>query len=112
MSVGIGGSPEGIVTACGIKALGGLIQGILTPREDFERENGEKAGLKFNYVYEMDEMVASDNTFFVATGVTDGALLSGVRKRKGLVLTESIVIRGRSGTVRKVHAEYQADRWI
>ena len=112
MSVGIGGSPEGIVTACGIKALGGLIQGILKPREDFEFENGEKAGLKFDYVYEMDEMVASDNTFFVATGVTDGALLSGVRKRKGLVLTESIVIRGRSGTVRKVHAEYQADRWI
>ena len=112
MSVGIGGSPEGIVTACGIKALGGLIQGILKPREDFEFENGEKAGLKFDYVYEMDEMVASDNTFFVATGVTDGALLSGVRKRKGLVLTESIVIRGRSGTVRKVHAEYQANRWI
>jgi fructose-1,6-bisphosphatase II len=112
MSVGIGGSPEGIVTSCGIKALGGLIQGILKPREDFEFENGEKAGLKFDYVYEMDEMVASDNTFFVATGVTDGALFSGVRKRKGLVLTESIVIRGRSGTVRKVHAEYQADRWI
>ena len=112
MSVGIGGSPEGIVTSCGIKALGGLIQGILKPREDFEFENGENAGLKFDYVYEMDEMVASDNTFFVATGVTDGALLSGVRKRKGLVLTESIVIRGRSGTVRKVHAEYQADRWI
>jgi fructose-1,6-bisphosphatase II len=112
MSVGIGGSPEGIVTACGIKALGGLIQGILTPREDFERENGEKAGLKFDYVYEMDEMVASDNTFFVATGVTDGALLSGVRKREGLILTDSIVIRGRSGTVRKVMAEYQADRWI
>lgn len=112
MCVGIGGSPEGIVTACGIKALGGLIQGILAPREDFEIERGEAAGLKFDYVYEMDEMVASDNTFFVATGVTDGALLSGVRKRGGLVTTESIVIRGRSGTVRKVFAEYQADRWI
>ena len=112
MSVGIGGSPEGIVTACGIKALGGLIQGILAPREDHEFEGGEKAGLKFDYVYEMDEMVASDNTFFVATGVTDGALLSGVRKRGEIVTTESIVIRGRSGTVRKVFAEYQADRWI
>jgi fructose-1,6-bisphosphatase II len=112
MSVGIGGSPEGIVTACGIKALGGLIQGILTPREDFEYERGEAAGLKFDYVYEMDEMVSSENTFFVATGVTDGALLSGVRKRGDVVLTESIVIRGRSGTVRKVFAEYQADRWI
>ena len=112
MSVGIGGSPEGIVTACGIKALGGLIQGILAPRENHEFEGGEKAGLKFDYVYEMDEMVASDNTFFVATGVTDGALLSGVRKRGEIVTTESIVIRGRSGTVRKVFAEYQADRWI
>lgn len=112
MSVGIGGSPEGIVTACGIKALGGLIQGILAPTEDFELERGEAAGLKFNHVYEMDEMVSSDNTFFVATGVTDGALMSGVRKRGDLVFTESIVIRGRSGTVRTVLAEYQADRWI
>ena len=112
MSVGIGGSPEGIVTACGIKALGGLIQGILAPREDFEFERGEAAGLKFDYVYGMDEMVASDNNFFVATGVTDGALLSGVRKQGDVVLTESMVIRGRSGTVRKVFAEYQAERWI
>ena len=112
MSVGIGGSPEGIVTACGIKALGGLIQGILAPKEPFEFERGEAAGLKFEHVYEMDEMVSSDNTFFVATGVTDGALLSGVRKRGEIVTTESIVIRGRSGTVRKVFAEYQAERWI
>jgi fructose-1,6-bisphosphatase II len=109
---GIGGSPEGIVTACGIKALGGFMQGILTPREDFEKERGSAAGLKFEYVYEMNEMVSSDNTFFVATGVTDGTLLSGVRKENGMIFTESIVIRGRSGTVRKVFAEYQASRWI
>ncbi len=57
-------------------------------------------------------MVASDNNFFVATGVTDGALLSGVRKQGDVVMTESMVIRGRSGTVRKVFAEYQAERWI
>jgi len=109
---GIGGSPEGIVTACGIKALGGFMQGILTPREDHEFEKGEAAGLKFEYVYEMNEMVASDNTFFVATGVTDGTLLSGVKKRGNVVHTESIVIRGRSGTTRKVFAEYQASRWL
>ena len=109
---GIGGSPEGIVTACGIRALGGFMQGILTPREDHEFERGEAAGLKFEYVYEMNEMVASDNTFFVATGVTDGALLSGVKKRGNIVHTESIVIRGRSGTTRKVFAEYQAARWL
>jgi fructose-1,6-bisphosphatase II len=109
---GVGGSPEGIVTACGIRALGGFMQGILAPREDFERERGLEAGLKFDYVYEMNEMVSSDNTFFVATGVTDGALLSGVRKKGDMIFTESIVIRGRSGTVRKVFAEYQASRWI
>ena len=112
MCIGIGGSPEGIVTACGIKALGGLIQGVLAPREEFEYERGAEAGLKFDYVYEMDEMVASDNTFFVATGVTDGALLAGVRRQGDLITTESIVIRGRSGTVRKVYAEYQASRWL
>jgi fructose-1,6-bisphosphatase II len=109
---GIGGSPEGIVTACGIRALGGFMQGILTPWEDFERERGSAAGLKFDYVYEMNEMVSSDNTFFVATGVTDGTLLSGVKKKGDMIFTESIVIRGRSGTVRKVFAEYQASRWI
>lgn len=109
---GIGGSPEGIVTACGVRALGGHIQGILAPREDFEIERGTNAGLLFNHVYEMDDMVNSENTFFVATGVTDGPLVSGVRKRGGIIHTESIVIRGKSGTVRKVFAEYQADRWI
>lgn len=67
---GIGGSPEAIVTACGIRVLGGLIQGVLAPREPFEFEGGKAAGLKFDHVYGIDELVASDNTFFVATGVT------------------------------------------
>lgn len=109
---GIGGSPEAIVTACGIRVLGGLIQGVLAPREDFEFERGRAAGLEFDHVYGIDEMVASENTFFVATGVTDGNLVSGVRKQGGLVITESIVMRGRSGTVRKVSSEYQASRWL
>ena len=112
MCIGQGGSPEGIITACGVKSLGGQIQGILAPREDFEIEAGKQAGLLFDHVYEMNEMVQSENTFFVATGVTDGALMSGVRKRGDLIFTESIVIRGKSGTVRKVFAEYQASRWI
>ena len=109
---GIGGSPEAIVTACGIRVLGGLIQGILAPQQDFETEKGLAAGLKFNHVYEIDELVASDNTFFVATGVTDGNLVSGVRKQGDLVITESIVMRGRSGTIRRVTSEYQASRWL
>jgi len=112
MCIGIGGSPEGVVTACGVKALGGFIQGILAPKEDFEFARGKAAGLRFDHVYEMDEMVASDNTFFVATGVTDGPLLSGVRKRGGIISTESIVIRGKSGTVRRVFAEHQGERWV
>jgi len=112
MCIGKGGSPEGIITACGVKSLGGQIQGILAPRDQFEIDAGNKAGLKFDHVYEMDEMVKSENTFFVATGVTDGPLVAGVRKRGDLILAESIVIRGKSGTVRKVFAEYQASRWL
>jgi fructose-1,6-bisphosphatase II len=112
MCIGKGGSPEGIVTACGVRALGGLIQGKLAPKDDVEIQAGLKAGLKFDYIYQMDELVNSDNTFFVATGVTDGPLVSGVRKKGNLILAESIVIRGKTGTVRKVFAEYQASRWI
>lgn len=112
MCVGIGGSPEGIVTTCAVKGLGGIVQGMLHPRDDAERERGEAAGLKFDHVYEMDEMVKSDNTFFVATGVTDGGLVQGVRKKGPVILTQSLVIRGKTGTVRHVNAEYLADRWL
>lgn len=112
MCIGKGGSPEGIVTACGVKALGGQIQGILAPGDDAEKQRGKQAGLLFDHVYEMDDMVSSDNTFFVATGVTDGPLVAGVRKRDGIIFTESIVIRGKTGTVRKVFAEYQINRWL
>lgn len=108
---GQGGSPEGIVTACGVRALNGQIQGILAPKSDAELVNGKAAGLIFDHVYEMNDMVSSDNTFFVATGLTDGPLLAGVRKSGNYILTESIVIRGKSGTLRKVYAEYLASRW-
>jgi fructose-1,6-bisphosphatase II len=112
MCIGKGGSPEGIVTACGVKALGGQIQGILAPRDEAEKERGLAAGLKFDHIYEMDDLVSSDNTFFVATGVTDGPMVSGVRKYQDIIFTESIVIRGKTGTVRKVFAEYQLSRWL
>src|SRR5690606_27742165 len=72
MCVGVGGSPEGIVTACAVKALGGFIQGVLAPKDDVERQRGIDAGLKMDHVYEADELVQSDNTFFVATGVKIG----------------------------------------
>jgi fructose-1,6-bisphosphatase II len=111
MCVGIGGSPEGIVTACAIKALDGFIQGILAPKDDAERQKGIAAGLKMDYVYEANELVASDNTFFVATGVTDGALVDGVRRKGPIIRTDSVVLRSRSGTIRRVQADYRADRW-
>jgi fructose-1,6-bisphosphatase II len=112
MCVGVGGSPEGIVTACAIKALGGLIQGILMPQNEQERDRGIASGLKMDYVYEAHELVRSDNTFFVATGVTDGGLVQGVRRKGPIIRTESVIMRGHSGTVRRVIAEHQADRWL
>jgi fructose-1,6-bisphosphatase II len=112
MCVGIGGSPEGIVTACAIKALGGVIQGILAPKTEEEKRKGLAAGLKFDHVYDADELVRGDNTFFVATGVTDGGLVEGVRRVGDVIRTDSIIMRGKSGTVRRVQADYRADRWL
>src|SRR4051794_10123152 len=112
MCVGTGGSPEGVATACAIKALGGLIQGRLAPKTDEERQHGIDAGLKFDYVYGADELVRSDNTFFVATGVTDGGLVEGVRRKGPIIRTESIVLRSRSGTIRRVLADHQASKWL
>lgn len=110
--VGIGGSPEAVVTACAIKALGGVIQTMLEPKTDEEKQKGLDAGLKFDYVYDADQLVTSDNTFFVATGVTDGGLLEGVRRKGPIIRTDSLILRGRSGTIRRVQADYRADRWL
>ena len=112
LCVGIGGSPEGVATACAVKALGGFIQTRLAPRDDDERQRGTDAGLSFDHVYEADELVASDNTFFVATGVTDGNLVRGVSRKGRIISTESIVLRARSGTVRRISADHLAQRWL
>jgi fructose-1,6-bisphosphatase II len=112
MCVGVGGSPEGVATACAITALGGFMQGMLQPKTDDEKQRGLDAGLKFDYVYEARELVRSDNTFFVATGVTDGELLKGVRRKGPIITTESIVLRSRSGTIRRVIAEHLVDKWL
>jgi fructose-1,6-bisphosphatase II len=111
MCVGIGGSPEGVVTACAITAMGGLMQGILMPRDEQESKRGIDSGLKMDYVYEATELVRSDNTFFIATGVTDGGLLQGVKRKGPVIRTESMVIRGRSGTIRRIFADHHASRW-
>jgi fructose-1,6-bisphosphatase II len=113
MCVGIGGSPEGIVTACAIKALGGHIQGRLWPRDDDEKQRGIDAGLKLDgYVYEADEVVKGKNTSFVATGVTNGELVAGVRREGDFVYTESVVLRGASGTLRRITSEHLTSKWL
>ncbi len=114
MCIGVGGSPEGIVTASAIKALGGHIQGRLWPRDDDEKQRGIDAGLKLDdYVYEAEELVTGNNTIFVATGVTNGELVAGVRRSGGEhIVTESVVIRGASGTLRRITSEHLASKWL
>src|SRR5688572_13844187 len=113
MCIGVGGSPEGIVTACAIKALGGHIQGRLWPRDDDEKQKGADAGLKVDgYVYEADELVKGSNTIFVATGVTEGQLVAGVRRERDYIYTESVVLRGASGTLRRVSSEHLVSKWL
>jgi fructose-1,6-bisphosphatase II len=112
MCVGTGGSPEGVATAAALKALGGLFQGRLAPGSDEERQRGIDAGLKFDHVYEADDLVSGDNTFFVATGVTDGEMVAGVRRKGPIIRTESIVLRSRSGTIRRVSADHLAEKWL
>lgn len=112
MCAGIGGSPEGIVTACAIKAIGGFIQTILNPKDDEQKQRGLDAGLKFDFVYEADDLVRSDNTYFVATGVTDGGLVSGVRRKGPIIRTESVVLRAPSGTIRRVIADHLVEKWM
>ncbi|GMA96250.1 hypothetical protein GCM10025881_30740 [Pseudolysinimonas kribbensis] len=90
----------------------GLIQTVLAPKTDEERQKGLDAGLKFDHVYEADELVTSDNTFFVATGVTDGMLVRGVQRKGPIIRTESIVLRAKSGTIRRIAADHLASKWL
>jgi fructose-1,6-bisphosphatase II len=104
--VGIGGTPEGIIVACAMKCLGGVIQGRLWPTNDEERQRALDAGHDLDRVLSTDDLVTSDNVFFVATGVTDGELVQGVRYRGGGATTHSIVMRSKSGTIREIHSEH------
>lgn len=110
--LGIGGTPEGIITACAIKALGGTIQGRLWPIDDDERNRAIDAGhnLDPDHVLTTDTLVTGDDCFFVATGITDGELLRGVRYRAGGCTTESLVMRSRSGTIRTITSEHQLQK--
>ncbi|MEU6771196.1 class II fructose-bisphosphatase [Streptomyces sp. NPDC046759] len=105
--LGIGGTPEGIISACAVKCLGGTIQGKLWPKDDEERARAIDAGHDLDRVLTTDDLVSGENVFFVATGITDGELLRGVRYRSETALTESIVMRSKSGTVRKIDSEHR-----
>jgi fructose-1,6-bisphosphatase II len=106
LMLGIGGTPEGIITACAMKAMAGVIQGRLHPRDDEERRRALDAGHDLSRVLHTNDLVSGNNTHFVATGITDGDLLRGVRYTPDGAETESIVVRSRSGTVRSVHGTH------
>ena len=108
MLMGVGGTPEGVISAAAIKCLGGAIQGKLWPRDDGERQQLIDAGYDVDRVLSTDDLVAGDDVFVAATGVTDGALLHGVRYTGAGAETASIVMRSRSGTVRRIEASH---RW-
>jgi len=110
MLVGIGGTPEGIITACALKCLGGSIQGKLWPKDDDERRKALDAGHDLGRVLFTEDLVTGDNVFFVATGVTDGELLRGVRYRAGGASTHSMVMRSKSGTIRTLKSEHRLTR--
>jgi len=107
LMLGIGGTPEGIIAACALKCLGGVIQGRLWPRDEDERRRALDAGHDLDKVLTIDDLVKSDDVFFAATGITDGELMRGVRYRGGCAITNSLVMRSRSGTVRKIESEHQ-----
>ncbi|WP_208026904.1 class II fructose-bisphosphatase [Rhabdothermincola sediminis] len=107
---GIGGTPEGVIAAAALKCMGGQLQGRLWPRNDEEREAAIDAGYDLDAVLDTDDLVAGDNCFFAATGITDGDLLRGVRFSRGTATTQSLVMRSKSGTVRLVNAIHRPEK--
>ncbi len=105
--LGTGGTPEGIIAACAMKAMGGVIQGRLMPTDDEERQRAVDAGHDLDRILSTDDLVAGDDCFFVATGITDGELLRGVRYAHGGAITHSLVMRSRSGTIRSITSEHR-----
>ena len=108
--MGIGGCPEGVISAAAIKCIGGAIQCKLWPRNDGERERAIAAGLDLDRVLTADDLIHSDNVFFAATGITDGELLQGVHYTSTGATTDSLVMRSRSGTVRRVTATHRLSK--
>ena len=108
--LGVGGTPEGIIAACAIKCLGGTIQGKLWPKNDEERQRAIDAGHDIDKVLMTDDLVGGENVFFVATGITDGALQRGVHYRGENAYTQSLVMRSRSGTLRQIESTHRLSK--
>ncbi|HKY14557.1 MAG TPA: class II fructose-bisphosphatase [Microthrixaceae bacterium] len=108
---GVGGTPEGVIAAAALKCMGGSIQGKLWPRDDSERAEALEAGYDLDEVLTTDRLVAGDNCFFAATGITDGELLQGVHYSRGGASTQSLVMRSRSGTVRRIEAHHLPEKF-
>ena len=107
---GVGGSPEGVLAACALRAMGGEIQGQLAPRDDRERCWATERGLSVDAVLTMDDLVSSDDVFFAATGISDGELLNGVEYLRDCARTDSLVVRGSTGTVRRIRATHRLNK--
>jgi fructose-1,6-bisphosphatase II len=108
---GIGGTPEGVISAAAIKCLGGQLLGRLWPRDEDERKAAVDAGYDVARILDRDDLVSGDDVFFSATGITDGDVLQGVRyPSAGGATTESLVMRSRSGTVRRIRATHDREK--
>ena len=107
---GVGGTPEGVITACALRAMGGEIQGKLYARNEAEKNRGIKMGYDFEKILTMNDLVSSEDVFFAATGITDGELLDGVRYYGYGATTDSLVVRGLTGTVRQIKARHRIDK--
>ena len=108
--LGVGGTPEGVIAACALRAMGGEIQGKLYARDEDELRRGREAGYDFDKVLTMEDLVSSEDVFFAATGITDGELLQGVRYFGDGASTETLVVRGLTGTVRQMQATHRLDK--
>ncbi|OWY59556.1 hypothetical protein B7486_73945 [cyanobacterium TDX16] len=107
---GIGGTPEGVITAAALKAMGGELVGRLYARNDEERSQALAEGYDLEKILTTDDLVAGDNCFFAATGITDGDLLKGVHYDNRGATTQSLVMRSKSGTVRRIDARHRLDK--
>ena len=108
--MGIGGTPEGVLSACALKAMGGEIQGRLVARNEAEAALAEQQGYNLKQVLTINDLVRTDNVFFAATGITDGELLDGVKYYANGARTHSLVMRSKSGTVREIVARHRWDK--